>query len=371
MTDACALYLSYVLPIHGSPDHLLTHVPAAKAGAPAQRLASYDTQTGCLGIVYRPNRKLGVAGVRLLELAEQLRAGFSDGSEGDDDSLGAGTSPRSTRTSISMAEWRKPSTWSFNPAHRRISNSSSAAESDQDFQGFIERTLSSLETARHRIQGDVLRDHGPSSNDLWSRALRILDLGRTLSRTISDLGNDIQHGDPDPQSNDKPTTSDHAAFLPLRTPLQTKWKACQGAPMLRLGRKWINDKEEIVQIPLSPATAPSSEMETRGSDAGREPLPLGDSEGKHERKMKPRDHFQQPYLSDLCLGFTEDVWRRIIADATDVGDLMSETQQLSAVRYALNRETLAREAESLGKPQSAQCWKVLNGMGVLDYEMSA
>lgn len=369
MTDACALYLSYILTIHGSPEHLLLHVPPAKAGLPAQQLASYDVQTGCLGIVYRPNRKLGAAGIRLLELSEQLRVGFSDSSDGDNSSFGIGASPESARTSISMMEWRRPSTWSSSSATRRTSNASSLADPDQEFQGFMEKTLSSLETTRHRIQGDILRNHGPLSNDLWSLALSILYLGRVFSLPLPDPGKGKEREEPDGAPEHHTPPLNEVSYPPLIRPLQKRWKVHQGAPMLRLGRKWVNDREEIVQIPLSPRTTPFAELQIQSPKATKEPSPPCEPEIKS--KPNPQDYFNHPYFSHLLMGLTEDIWTTIIAAATDAHRLMSETQQSCAVRYALDRKTLAREAENLGKPQSAQCWKVLDGMGVLDYEMNA
>ena len=369
MSDACALYLSYILTVHGSPEQLLLHVPPAKAGPPTQQLASYDVQTGCLGIVYRPNRKLGAVGIRLLELTEQLRAGFSDGSDGDNSSFGLELSPESRRTSTSTADWRRPSTWSSSSATRRTSNTSSSEDPDQDFQGFMEKTLSSVETTRHRIQGDILREHGPLSNDMWSLALRILELGRIFSLPLPDPGKGKQREMSDATPENHAPIVDEGAYSSLMTPLQKKWKAHQGAPMLRLGRKWVNDREEIVQIPLSPRITPFAKMELENPVATKESLWPHELDSK--AKPKPQDHFKHPYVSALLMGFSEDVWRRIIAGATDAHTLTSETQQLSAIKYALDRKTLASEAENLGKPWSAQCWKVLNGMGMLDYEMNA
>lgn len=48
---------------------------------------------------------------------------------------------------------------------------------------------------------------------------------------------------------------------------------------------------------------------------------------------------------------------------------MGRTQQSNVLRWAVDRRTLARELESLGKPESAQIWKVLDGMGCLAYEV--
>ncbi len=47
---------------------------------------------------------------------------------------------------------------------------------------------------------------------------------------------------------------------------------------------------------------------------------------------------------------------------------MTRNQQCNVLRWATDRRTLGKELESLGKPESAQIWKVLDGMGCLAYE---
>ena len=370
MTDACALYLSYIIPVHQSPDQLLLHVPPAKAGVAAQQLIAYDMQSGCLGIIYRPNRKLGAAGIRLLELSEQLRTGFSDSSDGDTSSFGAGVSPRSYRSpSVSTNEGRRGSGWSLHSVKRRTSDASSINDPDQMYQGFVEKTLWNLETTRHRIQGDILRDCGPHCNDLWTLALVILRVGRSVSLPLP-KGKELQVESP-PSNDNHPGLLDNIAISPTITPLQQRWKTHHGAPTLRLGRKWINDREELVQIPDSPSPTElaSSSLKASTAQTSKESSPPLMTDIKPRKK--PEDYFRGPYRSSLRFGFNERVWRTIISLATDADSYMGEVQQLKAIEYAMDRNTLVKETENLGKPGSAQCWKVLDAMGALEYEINA
>ena len=55
--------------------------------------------------------------------------------------------------------------------------------------------------------------------------------------------------------------------------------------------------------------------------------------------------------------------------AAGAEDVMSEAQQRSVLRWAMDRGTLSKERESLGLKESAQIWKVLEGMECLAYEM--
>ncbi len=75
MTETGGLHLSYILECHHVPERLLTRVPQAKAGAPAQQLLSYD-ESQCRGIIYLPNPLLGSAGHKVLELAEVMRDSY-------------------------------------------------------------------------------------------------------------------------------------------------------------------------------------------------------------------------------------------------------------------------------------------------------
>ena len=47
----------------------------------------------------------------------------------------------------------------------------------------------------------------------------------------------------------------------------------------------------------------------------------------------------------------------------------NEKQRVAIVRWAVERGTLGREMDTLGKAGSAQIWKVLEGMGCLAYEV--
>lgn len=58
-----------------------------------------------------------------------------------------------------------------------------------------------------------------------------------------------------------------------------------------------------------------------------------------------------------------------MAIAAGAEDIMSEAQQRLVLRWAMDRGTLGRERETLGLKESAQIWKVLEGMGCLAYEM--
>ena len=92
--------------------------------------------------MYFPNNTLGSGGAKVLELAELSRRKLLE--EWD---------PESSDTRIEEG------------IHR------------------ITTSVSELDRARSRIQGNALRDFGAKSNDLWITALKMLCLGRIICHT--------------------------------------------------------------------------------------------------------------------------------------------------------------------------------------------
>ncbi|KAI9843436.1 MAG: hypothetical protein M1830_007700, partial [Pleopsidium flavum] len=70
----------------------------------------------------------------------------------------------------------------------------------------------------------------------------------------------------------------------------------------------------------------------------------------------------------MPFGLPEALWQRIIALASGAIGVVNSGQQGSIIRWAKDRDTLSRERETLGKSESTQIWRVLDGMGCLAYE---
>lgn len=58
----------------------------------------------------------------------------------------------------------------------------------------------------------------------------------------------------------------------------------------------------------------------------------------------------------------------ILTMLCDPHGALSERQVKNVIHWGRDRETLATEAEVLGKPGSVQMWRVLDGMGCLSYD---
>lgn len=71
----------------------------------------------------------------------------------------------------------------------------------------------------------------------------------------------------------------------------------------------------------------------------------------------------------MPFGLPEALWQRILALASGAVGVVNNGQQESIIKWARDRDTLSREREALGKPERAQIWRVLEGMGCLAYEV--
>ncbi|MCJ1393223.1 hypothetical protein MMC18_006095 [Xylographa bjoerkii] len=350
MDDICALHLSYLIANHSSPQHLLHYVPPAKAGLPAQQLEAYGQIKGCQGIVYRPNTALGSAGNKVLELAELARKGTSEETiiqahfqEVDIPSSPSATGRRGSDARLSQS--------SLSPVDRRRSTVSADTGEQSNY---IASRASELHRARSRIEGDALRDVGPQSNDLWKSSLKMLSVARTLllePRKPREIvgGSKIRESERKPLFS-TPSYAMKTAFprLPLSAPL------APGNPNLPIIVKLPQRRKDSLVRPrftMTPAASPTdtiiaelpTKLQTSKNDSG--------------------------YQSCLLGGLDEKSWGRIISLACDCTGILNAEQVVAVIKWARDRASLQREMEALGKAESAQVWRVLEGMGCLAYEI--
>ena len=360
MTETCALHLSYVVALHCTPEQLLQRVPPAKAGAQMQQLLNYDMDTDCQGIVYYPNADLGSTGTKALRLAETVRRGLLY----EMDEASSEASPLPARK-VSSAK-RTSDSWSSRIASgaRRQSGTTGPTHGHE---GSEMRTVTGdLEKIRHRIQGNALRDAGPSGNKLWRTSLQMLCVGRALCPCIEDDGPSapnnmkdelplIKNGPEESVAATGQNLASVATFVPVSKPAPLAYRSPNQPLTLRLGQEWRNGKLVLTPILPSPRTpiAPATLAP---------PTPPPSSSTALEETSNP-------YRTDLQFGLPMDVWRRLVAYVVDADGVMSEEQQGAMVDWAMHKRTLAQEIESLGKPKSAQIWKVLDATDCLAYEM--
>ena len=345
MTESCALHLSYIITSHRLPHQLLSRVPPAKAGQSAQQLEAYDKDSGCQGVVYLPNSTLTVVGTKVLDLSELARVGALD-----DTAQSENLSDTRTNHHIGSPARRSSEFAMSSFHHDQVNRRKSLTQATCEEYDTPRHTLGELDRARSRIQGNTLRDVGPGDNDLWFTALKMLSMSRTILLRSFHKKSEYKHqgrqeGKEEPLSYHQPGYVSRTATPRSVTPLGTADP--NQSIILRLPGK---RKESLVMPKL--AMTPISHPVTKSNSGSLQ-------------------HLRQdiPYRSSLLGGLGMENWRNIIALATDSIGISSKVQQRAIMKWALDRGTLVKEVEILGKQESAQIWKVLEGMGCLAYEM--
>lgn len=370
MDDTSALHLSYIVSNHSSPEQLLPQVFPAKPGAQTQLLEAYDAVPGCQGIIYRPNARLGTAGTRVLELAEQARVvDHSTNDQGPEQ----GSIPTNAMRELSLLD---SDTQLMTPDTRRRRSSTN---------GIISSSLAlrsgELDRARSRIQGDTLRDKGLSSNDLWRAAMQMLGYARVILLRDSPLRTDwasranytpIKHmvsPETRVRASSMRASSSSSSFWNLENgfprlsgshlpPMSAPKKPLASAnPNASINPRQPPSRKNSLMTPHGPITfhnGPSSRV--RAEEVHLPPSPATD-----------RTDDEPAYRTILPCGFSEEIWTQILAAAAGADQVLGLSQQRAVVRWAMDKRTLVEEMGVLGKSESQQIWKVLHGMGCLAY----
>lgn len=375
MTETCALHLSYIVENHHTTRQLLTRVPPVKAGPLAQQLVAYDDELHCPGIVYRPNAGLRTIAMKVLELAETRRKiRFSDTDEAN---FGPWANPEESGKSLRRSSGNGSGPTIITEAKQRQSTHKGGL--DQGEEG------GDLDRARSRIQGDTLQEAGPLSNELWRAALKMLVLGRDIQLPKKDNPSPPTPAVPSAPEAPKGkgpiiktlTIPGYVKPRPLKplTPLKPlsllkplpplePFPPLKPLTLLMMEKDpnqsmnpWnpnLRKKDEL--IPSRPNVAspsPDAELEiSKPAVEGRDPL-----------------RTDKVYRSELPCGFPEDAWRRILGQFAGFNGILSADQQLSILRYAMDRRTLSKESEVLGLTFATQIWRILEATGCLTYEM--
>ncbi|KAL9582943.1 MAG: hypothetical protein Q9212_003009 [Teloschistes hypoglaucus] len=349
MHDAGALHLSYVLSRHHSPDTLLKYVPSTKASQHLQQMDHYDNETGCQGIIYLPNDGLSGPGFKMLDISENTRSPLVDDDRPPSSPALFRTRQRTTSISRKFSATHAGSTVAATGARWP-----SGTKGEMDDLTDTEAIQIELDRARSRIQGETLKDVGVQSNDLWRTTLRMLVACRNLRASLGDH----TQAQPTPEAKPKsppPTTDLNSSTLPKPFKPFVGYLDPHAPPFAAKGTtQQPSTPKSKKPLPKLKTTTPSPFSRTTTS-----PTSISPKTGTFDAK---------PYRTDLAKGLPEEIWARIVGDCLEARRFMSERQQQAVLRWAVDRATLAREMESLGKPESVQIWKVLEGMGCLAYE---
>ncbi|GME47499.1 Leucine rich repeat domain-containing protein [Neofusicoccum parvum] len=160
MTDAGALFFSYILQKHYYPQQLMCPL---RPGPQATQLDEYRQRSHCWGLVYLPNDNLTETGRRLLGKAEDSRSEFT-GIEEDmaelqhSDSVGSFVVVGAKQASAGL---RRRSDAAVDPSKKHA-------------------VALDVENYRKKIQRNILEDLGYDSIDLWRCAVKMLTYAKAV-----------------------------------------------------------------------------------------------------------------------------------------------------------------------------------------------
>jgi hypothetical protein len=347
--DSSALFLSYILPIHPTPERLMPYMTPPKLGCQADTLQNYYS-LNCRGIVYNPNEKLSSLSQRVLESAEAIREGKAAKLIAEADvtpfrsrnrrnSDGGAASPLATRI-------RRDSNAFFLAGHAPTSS------------------ILELDRARCKIQGTMLKENGVCCVSLWSAAFKMLIISRTilfdpssgpyegntrsLPRRLSCLSSGPLSGSiitPHSHGHAKHTSPPES---PTRLVSFSEDVSSINGCILETPPMKCNKVSHVEILELSHTS-------TEYGSSAKDTL-LTSSKGAEivERKLPG--------------GLPEDLWKQIIVMTADPDGLLSSRQSSNVIDWAKTRDTLNKERGLAGKLKSLQIWRILEATGCLTYE---
>lgn len=351
LSDKAALFLSYILPVHLTPDRLLRYLPPARPGFQSEILDRYDHFSGCSGIVYQKNEQFTSLGLKVLELAEHIR----------DATLYPAPVPSRSRqvsdisnTPLTPLRPRKETLLS-SLSHSPHINYGAAVE---------------LERARSKIQGALLKESGTGSIEVWRTALRMLATSRTILFDKENTGSDYFSFGGRSLNFSSPTRSGFSSLNSVPFSLHTSCLSHpqnvnfqQHHPHILDGSAWDGPNLAAIGDPIQRKDISDPPSPTRIAFASS----VKSFEQEEDQQQGAEDKPKGP--KDLPGNLPEDIWVQIITLATDPKDILSAKQRRNVVGWARTSDTLERERELAGKPKPVQVWRLLEGLECLGCEI--
>lgn len=342
-----------------------------------------QTASLCMSIIWRPTNDLPPYTVRLLEVAESLRDVVSDTeAEGQSMNENDGTEYASRDRTKGQDHDEKPTNQ-------------------------VEKNLK-LEYARlcKRVQLEAIKTEGVHSSTLWSTALKMMLISRTIlldddNRPGSDIkveGADVENNvradegekeaewiQEDDSSSDGPNYA-HVEFVEPRNRTRVRFVepntgaysypgediAHMGPPVTntaperagqRAGPSYSRYKAFVSEFPTpQEAYEPSASMKAAVA-AEVMPFPSAASSSSGTRSQDPEE--------DRVLRFDVPlkVWRRTIAYVVSANGLLDNVQQNCILKYAASWEALEHAQTFQGAEEHQQIWKLLQTLDCFNYSV--
>lgn len=332
ITDGGALFLTYVLEAHSHIQHTLT-----TSNGDEETSSPVDPSR----IIFLPDTTLSVAALKMLTHFDldvlNPEIGYATPALRNLDTNGA-----VPRYHASAHGYKKHNAFSTKDHIQQTPKKQNISTEE-------------LESMRRKFQRAIIEDSGPTSVVLWHSALRLLGLVRRVmanhealtqfsprAKRLSSV--DQTSHDVDPVTTHRRASSYASKFMssstydptPVPDANATSTKIID-PPVLRHPRDYYANVDGI--------TASSA---TQSSRTGAVTM------SNHNPQM----------IGPLPIR----AWAKIFCFLADPSGILSERQRRAVITWGSNRDTLASEAEILGKPASVQIWRVLEGMDCLIYD---
>ncbi|KAJ8612478.1 hypothetical protein MRB53_037407 [Persea americana] len=337
MTDAGALLISQVVGHH-------QYFQQSKRSYLNALDAKHVEETS--GIVYHSNTALSAPVLRLLRLAEThdpagLRGDVYDGVEN-----------RPTRKLSGITDETSP--------------------------GRLE-----LDSLRWKQQRLILENHGLHFIELWSVSIRLMAAARAVycsPREVSVKSEHLTNGG-------RSGSHDMVASAQLRRDSRDEVKT-PTTYAARLQRQHeITPANSLANTPFTITFRTPKTVRSESSSSAISTLPTPPSSSEVSRKTSMAcakediapiidppttdlaTALKKPYRdSDQPHGLPAALWQRILVQSVDKQQILSERQRRNVFEWARDRKKLTAEVKEVGKSDSIQIWKILEGMGCLTYD---
>lgn len=408
MTDAAALWLSYIVCDHYYPVQLIDDLNAALASS---AIRAYQQDADTQGLDWdRNDGSLGKDGAQLLKRTELLRR------QRFCEELDAMTSSMTSEISDSYDLSDQAITEQITPTKRRTSRAVSGGRRFSMRSGMSlddEIEMTEIDSARRKIQRHIIATSGAGSVELWRAALAVVISSRLLlvlaptshnsytgetmfevateQKVSSESRSDSVTKEPDEtQTSLLPESFSQPLEIEITT-RQTRSRARSNAV------SWVTQPSSDLDEEPPLTVYDNTNMLAATKMPPKEDFPAfvdrldalvirGKSRDylayQHQRieqqRQKATNYHQEcpanPYRSEttpchLPQALVEKILALAMFDKKAINlNILSPQQRRVAVRWGQDRATIKRELEWRRKDESAQIWMLLDGVGCLTYE---
>lgn len=330
ITNAASLWLSYILEAQTRIRHTLARL-AEDVDAPADG--------GPSSIIYLPDKTLSATAEKMLSHFA-IKPAASSGSEHsalkDTDTNGS-----TVKYTPSAHRFRKQNMHAMMLAQNR----------DASEQQHI--TAEELDSMRRKFQRAIIEDAGATSVELWRCALRMLNLVRCTMAGYQPISRF-------PALHARPA-SDPEHRLDTNAPAAHARKSTYASKLSEASSPTAESTLVIPGVSVKHMPPSASRQRTSRHDSAVSSS-FTDAQAQLDTAQPP--HNDPPMIGPL----PAQAWEKVLTHLADPTGILSERQRRAIVAWGSNRDTLASEAEILGKPASVQIWHVLDGMDCLAYD---